>query len=245
MKLYHYTHEDALPSILAEGLTKGDIPVSPTTGRNGVWFTTDPNPEGHGVYSGGTHCVVTAETAWMYRLPDGTPVPVGTPLHFADKQKIRIRVEFETSKTPLLYKWLDLAKEAKIDRDWLRNLHAAAGDDPKPHTWWLWLGVMPPEYFQAVEVRSPDGYVSILERPDLLDEHVREIVVAARHGVGTEAIVSSDWCDQTARSAALLPRVQTKPRARPKPRDAARSRLNQLLSAAPQYGSVPACLRRA
>ncbi len=171
MKLYHYTHEEALPSILAEGLTKGDVPLSPTKGANAVWFTTSQFPTGHGVSGEGkSHCV-TPETAKLFG------VPVGTTVHWADKQKIRIRVELETSKTPGLWKWLDFAKAVKIDRAWLKQLHAGAGDDPKPHTWWLWFAVMPPEYFQAVEVRSPNGYVSVLERPDLLAAHVRQAVV--------------------------------------------------------------------
>jgi hypothetical protein len=171
MKLYHFTYEDAPPSILAEGLTKGDVPLSQIHTSNAVWFTTDPNPGGHGVYSGGVQ-VMPPETAPTFGAP------VGTPIHWVDKQKIRIRVELETSKTPGLCKWLDFAKKQKIDRDWLRCLHVGAGDDPKPHTWWLWGCVMPPQYFQAVEVRSPDGYVSIWERPDLLAEHVRRIIVA-------------------------------------------------------------------
>ena len=169
MKLYHYTHEDALPSILAEGLTKGDVPLSPKQGTNAVWFTTSISPDGHGILKGGSF-VVDEKEALIYG------VPAGTVVHYADKQKIRIQVGFQTSKTPGLYKWLDFAKAAKIDRSWLKTLHKVAGDDPKPNTWWLWFAPMPPEYFQAVEVRSPDGYVSIWERPDLLAADVRQAV---------------------------------------------------------------------
>ena len=61
-------------------------------------------------------------------------------------------------------------KKEKIDRDWLKRLHAGAGDNPRPNTWWLYLGTLPPQTFQAIEVRTPDGvYASVLERPDLLE----------------------------------------------------------------------------
>ena len=117
-------------------------------------------------------------------------LPVGTVIHWADKHKIRIRIEFLTSKTRGLHKWLDFAKKEKIDRDWLKRLHAGAGDDPKPHTWWLWFGTLPPETFQAIEVRTPEGdYVSLLERLDLLDDDddVRQAIIFASASVDEAA----------------------------------------------------------
>ena len=165
MKLYHFTYEEALPSILAEGLYRGEIPLSRTTimPESAVWLTTDQTPDGHGL--GYAHArVATPELAAAYK------VPVGTTLHFPDKKKIRIQVDFKTSKARGLHKWLDFAKKEKIDRDWLKRLHAGAGDNPRPNTWWLYLGTLPPQTFQAIEVRTPDGvYASVLERPDLLE----------------------------------------------------------------------------
>jgi hypothetical protein len=174
MKLYHFTHEDALPSILVEGLIRGDVPITRTKAVNAVWFTTDPNPSGHGVCAG-EEIVVTPEMAFM----SGGKVKVGETIRFADKQKIRIKVEFQTSRTPGLIKWLDFAKKHKIQREWLMALHKAAGDDPKPHTWWLWFGTLPSSHFQSVEVRTPRGYVSVWERPDLLSKEVRTAVIAS------------------------------------------------------------------
>jgi hypothetical protein len=170
MKLYHFTYEGALSSILSEGLTRGDIPVSPNGAMNAVWFTTDRNPNGHGVYGDGARSIVTPEIAAM----SATPLSLGETLYFPDKQKIRIRVDLATSKTHGLCKWLDFAKKMKIDPEWLKAVHGAAGDNPKPHTWWLWFGVMPPEQFATVEVRDINGeYVSIWERPSLLSDDIR------------------------------------------------------------------------
>jgi hypothetical protein len=179
MKLYHFTHEDALPSILEEGLNRGEVPLTPTKVENAVWLTTDPSPGGHGVFAHGG-IIVTREIALML-ASQGLTARVGDTLPYADKQKIRIKVEFQTSRTRGLMKWIDFAKKRKIESDWLRSLYKGAGDHPKPHTWWLWFGTLSPELFQAIEVRSPGGgYVSIWERPDLLTEEVRIAIAASQ-----------------------------------------------------------------
>lgn len=49
MILYHYTSMEALWAIARHGLTRGDVPTSPTTGFNAVWLTDDPNGAGHGL----------------------------------------------------------------------------------------------------------------------------------------------------------------------------------------------------
>ncbi len=49
MILYHYTAREYLERIRREGLTTGEVPLSPSHILNGVWFTTDPDPGGHGL----------------------------------------------------------------------------------------------------------------------------------------------------------------------------------------------------
>jgi hypothetical protein len=173
LKLYHFTYEGALAAILSEGLTKGDVPLTQTTGVNAVWFTTDPSPDGHGVYAARTQIVTPEESAALSHC-FGQHIPAGTVIPWVDKHKIRIRVDLETSRTPGLYKWLDFAKAMKIDRDWLKCLHAGN----KPHTWWLWPATMPPERFKAIEVRSEIGNVPLWENLDLLSADVRDALLA-------------------------------------------------------------------
>lgn len=48
MIFYHFTCHEHLPAIREEGLTRGEIPLSPDTINGVVWLTTDPSPEGRG-----------------------------------------------------------------------------------------------------------------------------------------------------------------------------------------------------
>ncbi len=50
MILYHFTCVEYLESIKRDGLCRGDVPIEfGKPGLNGVWFTTDPTPQGHGL----------------------------------------------------------------------------------------------------------------------------------------------------------------------------------------------------
>lgn len=50
MKLYHFTSGTNLRAIGLAGLTVGDVPTRlPLEGKCGVWFTSDPGADGHGL----------------------------------------------------------------------------------------------------------------------------------------------------------------------------------------------------
>ena len=52
MILYHFTCVEYLESIRRDGLNRGDVPTrfkGPLYETNAVWFTTEPQPEGHGL----------------------------------------------------------------------------------------------------------------------------------------------------------------------------------------------------
>ena len=52
MNLRHYTSPWHIAGIAAHGLTRGDVPTSPTGGFNAVWFTddaSDPEGDAHGL----------------------------------------------------------------------------------------------------------------------------------------------------------------------------------------------------
>jgi hypothetical protein len=98
LTLYHFTSTTHLPFILKEGLTKGDVPVSPFTGFNGVWFTT---------------CRTIDSQAGMLRCG-------------VDKTQVRITAEIAESNKNLV-KWSVLATVLNIDRDWYRILDKTGG----------------------------------------------------------------------------------------------------------------------
>jgi hypothetical protein len=79
--LYHYTSGRHLHAIGKYGLTVGDVPTDLVAGKGrvGVWLTTDPNPDGHGLKSSA-----------------------------AEKTRYRLTVDVP-EKSPLLSKWTDWA----------------------------------------------------------------------------------------------------------------------------------------
>ena len=82
MILYHFTAAEYLESILKDGLNRGDVPLSPTEGVNGVWLTTDPNTEGHGLTDGGP---LTAREHSAYALAFGREPPISQQARSEDQ----------------------------------------------------------------------------------------------------------------------------------------------------------------
>lgn len=150
MILYHFTAMSMLDAILREGLTRGDVPLTAEDGINAVWFTTDPEPSGHGLSDGGPlspEMVAEVERRTGRKFPDG----IGTP----DKRRVRISVVI-SSRDATLKQWLPFARK-RLSSDWLDALHSAAGGKPKARTWFIYLGTVPAERFRSVEVRGADG----------------------------------------------------------------------------------------
>jgi hypothetical protein len=48
MRLYHFTSTGHLPGILRRGISRGDVPTSPTGGLNAPWLTADSKAGGQG-----------------------------------------------------------------------------------------------------------------------------------------------------------------------------------------------------
>lgn len=82
MRLYHFTSLGHLPVILATGgLWRGEVPVGDgSQSLRGTWFTSDPDPQGHGL--------------------DGSSV---------DKREVRITVVFQRNDRGLAH-WLKFAR---------------------------------------------------------------------------------------------------------------------------------------
>lgn len=148
MIFYHFTTRDALPSIMAEGLNRGEAPISDTRVAQAVNLTTSPDPEGHGLDKGG-RVVGEAESAKL--AAHGFRVPVGTI--YADKLEARIKIKLPRSDRRLT-EWRTWSRK-HCEPGYADRLERAAGANRKPKTWWLYQGTIPPEAFVEVTILKP------------------------------------------------------------------------------------------
>ena len=133
MILYHFTSTHHLPGILKEGLTTGDVPVTPQgVGDVAVWFTERDMSDGNGL-----------------TLPPGSPLRMTV-----DKTEVRIRVKILTTDRALK-KWPQWGPK-RLERWWYDRLNKVGGHYK---SWWLYFGTISPERFEAIEVRKGDEYV--------------------------------------------------------------------------------------
>lgn len=155
MLLYHFTAQSCLPGIMAEGLTRGEAPLSDSEWLNAVNLTTDPEPSGHGLDRGG-HVWTAEECAKLY-LASGTRIEPGTVN--ANKRAVRITVKLPSSDRNLK-DWLPWARK-RLSPGYLNRLIGAAGGGMrKARTWKLYFGVIPPSAFVVVDVLEPKDAVT-------------------------------------------------------------------------------------
>jgi hypothetical protein len=100
IELYHYTSKERLQLILKEGITKGDVPITPDKGFNAPWLTEDMD--------WGTQNWTTGA---VY-----------------NKMAVRLTVNISTAD-PLLCKWSKVAEEYKMDKKWFRALNKGNNSD--------------------------------------------------------------------------------------------------------------------
>lgn len=129
--LYHFTSLWHYKTIRKEGLFRGDVPTSPYTGKNAVWFTKNPDPT-------------------FQNWKQGSVV---------DKTMVRITVQFNTLTQPTLHKWTKWAKRERINKLWLDSLNNVGGGDHE--NWYIYFGVIPVQAFTKVEVWNDGRYVSM------------------------------------------------------------------------------------
>lgn len=150
MILNHFTSLEYLDAILAEGLTKGYVPLSPTQGENAVWFTTSMDAEEHGLTDG--H-VLTLEEREAHQRCFGRPLPESA--RYPDKRRVRISVVIPSSDRNLR-PWLPWARK-RLTTDWLAALSASGGGKVKARTWYIYHAVVPAASFRSVMVRDEAG----------------------------------------------------------------------------------------
>lgn len=149
MLLYHYTSHHALPHILRDGLSKGEVPLSDREWLNAVNLTADPSPDGHGL--DGAREPITEEDAARLYLATGQHWPVGA--RFVNKRAVRITIKLPSADRNLK-DWLPWARK-RLSPDYLRRLVGVAGGTKKARTWKIYFGVIPPSAIVAVDVLEP------------------------------------------------------------------------------------------
>ena len=146
--LYHFTAVERLPVIMREGLRLGDVPTGQFTGRNGVWLTIDPAPAGHGL--GSASEMSDEDRQWVLKWRGVLP-PEGT--RWPDKSAVRIAVR-GLPDTGRLVRWSRWGRR-NCAPGMYDGLVRAGG--AKHRSWYVYFGIIPAEYFAAVEFKDADG----------------------------------------------------------------------------------------
>ncbi len=145
MLLYHFTAPEYIEQIKAEGLTRGDVPTSPTEGINAVWLTRDRSPDGHGLSDG--HVLTDQERDIMETIKGQR---LSENVRFPNKRAYRIAIKIPRGDRALVF-WPKWARK-KLDADWYAALSRAGGR--KDRTWYLYFGTIPPDWFTSIDKLS-------------------------------------------------------------------------------------------
>jgi hypothetical protein len=129
LNLYHFTPAHLLPGCLAEGLTRGAVPV-------------DLSADGMAQLQLGYQWL-TANPAWTQDWNVRQVVRY-------DRAACRITLAVPKSARGRLYRWVSICR-ALAPRTW-EDLNAA-GD---PQNWYLYKGRVPPGWFRRVDRRPGD-----------------------------------------------------------------------------------------
>jgi hypothetical protein len=126
--LYHFTRKQCAMTVINEGIRKGDVPITPTTGFNAVWLFSTPDPR---------YLTFAHSTA----LTD-------------EKRGVRITLMLD-SQDPNLKRWTQVAHEYKVEPVWYRALNDGQrhGSDA---TWWLYRGKISQDKFISIGIKQ-DG----------------------------------------------------------------------------------------
>ncbi|WP_380784850.1 hypothetical protein [Sphingomonas sp. R86521] len=145
MILYHFTSREAVESIMAERLNRGEAPINDHRVEKAVNLTTDKSPKGHGLDLGG-HVVIEEESkAYSANRFD---IPAGTV--FVEKRAVRITLKLPSSN-PRLTTWRSWSRKHCKDGYAERLEKAAETCRSKAKTWWLYFGTIPPSAFLNIE----------------------------------------------------------------------------------------------
>lgn len=146
MLVYHFTALEYLESIRTEGLTRGQVAVSPAEYRNAVWLTTSGDPSaGHGLSEG---------RYWTDEEKRLIAAPAELRLVRLNKRAVRIAVRIPRSDRRLAY-WPKWAR-GRVAPDWYERLDETGGDNAR--SWFLFWGTINPERFVSIDIlRRPSA----------------------------------------------------------------------------------------
>lgn len=147
MRLYHYTAHEHWPAIAREGLSRGDVPVSPDATVNAVWLTTSANPAAHGL-SGGELLPYQPTLAAL-----GIPRPPSGFVRTYNKRAVRLEVDIPADDTRLV-RWSQWA-EGRVAPQWRRTLEETGGGRALARTWYLYHGVISTDWIREKRDLSP------------------------------------------------------------------------------------------
>jgi hypothetical protein len=152
VRLYHFTALEYLPSILEEGLTRGDVPLGPRKfGGNAVWLTLNADPAAQAFWAGEGERLATDEERRHLESLFGKPVPPGS--RFADKRAVLLAVEIP-DEDPKLVQWLRFARLRGVNPKWLRNLRSSPD-------WFIYRGAVPTDWIIEIAGLSEQAQATI------------------------------------------------------------------------------------
>src|SRR5262245_22770331 len=177
--LYHFTSPDRVGRIERGGLTErlGIVPPpwAPLTSRPG-----DPVPPLPG-QPPGTAAVAAYPGQWLTDDPDFRQEWATRSTIPHDRTAWRVRVEVPPRGTELLVAWPDFVGRKRLDQRWplwLADFEGrtlpegeggAYGGRPDPSRWWVYLGLVPPQWLRQWT-----------RRPERIGAGARRRVEAAR-----------------------------------------------------------------
>ncbi|RYG93474.1 MAG: hypothetical protein EON58_18240 [Alphaproteobacteria bacterium] len=162
IKLFHYTATSMGEAILSSSISRGHLKHADGSIRQDlVWFTTDPEPDRHGLTLG-TEKLSAQAIAWQERLAQA-------PLRNArtlNKTEMRLTVDFEESN-PWLMSFVEYANRRNEPKQYLRAMGLSCIADEttprkeyerlrrtaitKENTWWLYFGAVQAGRISAVD----------------------------------------------------------------------------------------------
>lgn len=151
MILYHFTSLEMLERIKAEGLTKGEIPLTAYRTTNAIWFTTDSDSAGHGLSNNEPLSREEIQKLKAAGLLSASAPDEG--IRHIDKRAVRIKVVMPSTDRDLK-RWVTWGRK-HLERNWFDKLSEVGGGNQKARTWYVCFRTIQPAEFAAIDILRP------------------------------------------------------------------------------------------